>query len=66
MHFCQNDLSPRDSRLLSAFVSRSASRTGYPLKSLGRLRTLLIKLKFELVDRVAGKFYPLKQLLGDL
>jgi len=66
MHSSRGDLSPQDSRLLSAFVSRSASRAGYPLESLGRLQTLLIKLKFELVDRAAGKFYPLKQLFSDL
>jgi hypothetical protein len=52
MHSSAGGLSIREQRLLSAYVSRSASRMGYPLKSISRIRVALVKLGFELHQRV--------------
>ncbi|HVU83603.1 MAG TPA: hypothetical protein VHC50_02105, partial [Puia sp.] len=52
MHSSAGGLGIREQRLLSAYVSRSASRMGYPLKSISRIRVALVKLGFELHQRV--------------
>jgi len=51
----QPGLSAQDSKLLGAFISRAASTIGYPLKSPGNIQSLLIKLKFGLVNHVMTK-----------
>jgi hypothetical protein len=59
-HAPAGSLSIREQRLLSAYVSRSASRMAYPLRSIGRIRALLVKLKFELHQRVLPRLNPIR------
>jgi hypothetical protein len=59
-HSGRSHLNARDSKLLRAFIYRQASRIGYALKSPGKLQALLIKLRFQVFDRVIAKFNFLK------
>ncbi|HZK62553.1 MAG TPA: sulfotransferase [Puia sp.] len=54
------DLSNQEDRLLSAFLFKSASGMGYPLKSMGKFQTARTRILFAFHHRIVSKFNVLK------